>query len=89
MSCKFKNECPSYSGWCEGRKQDFSKCVQFIIGAYGQIRNEQPKVLYECDGRACEKRHNTGDETDCRFTTDLRHAKNFKLCGDTFVEVGN
>lgn len=34
MSCQYKNECPSYTGWCEGPKQDFSKCVPFLITAY-------------------------------------------------------
>ena len=31
MSCRYKNECPSYSGWCDGPKQDFSRCVEFLI----------------------------------------------------------
>lgn len=87
MSCQFKNECPSYSGWCEGPKQDFSHCVQFILSAYNRVKSERPKVLYECDGRACEKCNNIGSETDCNFTTDVRHAKNFRLCGSIFVEV--
>lgn len=30
MSCRYKNECPSYSGWCEGSKQDFSRCIPFL-----------------------------------------------------------
>ena len=34
MSCRYKNECPSYSGWCDGPKQDFSRCVEFLITAY-------------------------------------------------------
>lgn len=33
MSCQFKNECPSYSGWCEGPKQDFEKCIPFLVSA--------------------------------------------------------
>lgn len=44
MSCRYKNECPSYSGWCEGPKQDFSKCVQFLIPAYENIKRQ----LDEC-----------------------------------------
>ncbi len=50
MSCRYKNECPSYSGWCEGPKQDFSKCVQFLISAYENIKRQ----LDEC-GDAREK----------------------------------
>ncbi len=34
MSCRYKNKCPSYTGWCEDPKQDFSKCVPFLITAY-------------------------------------------------------
>lgn len=34
MSCRYKNECPGYSGWCDGPKQDFSRCVKFLINAY-------------------------------------------------------
>lgn len=34
MSCQYKDQCPSYSGWCNGPKQDFSKCVEFLITAY-------------------------------------------------------
>jgi hypothetical protein len=34
MSCRYKNQCPSYSGWGEGPKQDFSRCVEFLVTAY-------------------------------------------------------
>lgn len=34
MSCKYKDQCPSYSGWCEGPKQDFSRCVEFLVTTY-------------------------------------------------------
>lgn len=34
MPCQYKDRCPSYSGWCEGPKQDFSRCVEFLIVAY-------------------------------------------------------
>ena len=40
MSCRYKDECPSYSGWCDGPKQDFSKCISFLITAY---ENEKAK----------------------------------------------
>lgn len=41
MSCKYKTECPSCTGWCEGPKQDFSKCVPFLITAYENKRIEK------------------------------------------------
>lgn len=85
MSCQFKSECPSYSGWCEGPKQDFSHCVRFIISAYNRAKSEQPKVAYECDRRNCER----CDNPDCNHTVNVRHAKNFQLVGDVFVEVRN
>lgn len=34
MSCRYKDQCPSYSGWCDGIKHDFSRCVSFLITAY-------------------------------------------------------
>lgn len=46
MSCRYKDECPSYSGWCDGPKQDFSKCVEFLITAYEneKKKNDHPKL---------------------------------------------
>lgn len=83
MSCQFKNECPCYSGWCESPKQDFSSCVEFLIGAYKRAKMDNPKVVYECDRRDCEQCNNS----DCNHTKNIRHAKNFQLVGDIFVEV--
>lgn len=40
MSCRYKDECPSYSGWCEGPKQDFSRCVSFLITAYENLKSQ-------------------------------------------------
>ena len=40
MSCKYKNECPSYSGWCKGPKQDFSRCIPFLVNAYDGIKKK-------------------------------------------------
>lgn len=49
MSCRYKNECPSYSGWCDGPKQDFSKCVEFLINAYenekAREKAEEPQEI--------------------------------------------
>lgn len=83
LSCQFKNECPSYSGWCEGPKQDFSKCVEFLVSAYNHLKNEQPKIAFECDRRDCDRCNNP----DCDRTVNIRHAKKFELVGDVFVEV--
>lgn len=40
MNCKYKSKCPSYSGWCEGPKQDFSRCVELLIIAYEGTRKK-------------------------------------------------
>lgn len=45
MACRYKYECPSYSGWCEGLKQDFSKCTSFLITAYENQRKENEVLL--------------------------------------------
>lgn len=44
MSCKYKDKCPSYSGWCNGPKQDFYRCVEFLITAY---ENERSKIAID------------------------------------------
>lgn len=85
MSCQFKEKCPSYSGWCESPNQDFSNCVEFIINAYNRIKNEQPKILFECDRRNCDQ----CKKADCYHTVNIRHAKNFELVNSIFVEVRN
>lgn len=76
MSCKFKDECPSYTGWCEGTKQDFSQCVSFLINAIQAEREKHPKVFYLCDKRACDECHG-----ECEYTEDIRHARNFSAVG--------
>ena len=34
----------------------------------------EPTVFYKCDRKACDSCHD-----NCRLTTDIRHAANFKL----------
>ncbi len=49
MSCRYKEECPSYSGWCERRgKQDFSKCIPFLITTYENAKKELEKYHELC-----------------------------------------
>lgn len=47
MSCRYKEECPSYSGWCERPKQDFSKCVEFLITTYETEKRKKASVEIE------------------------------------------
>ena len=86
MSCKYKDQCPSASGWCEGPRQDFSQCVAFLVSAYEALKRAQPPVLYLCDRRACETCRPT-----CFHTSDIRHAKHFALVmgrKQSFIETG-
>jgi len=47
-----------------------------------------PKVAYICDGRACGK-NCTSYNYACHVTTNIEHAKNFTLIGDTYRETVN
>lgn len=54
MSCQYKDQCPSYSGWCEGPKQDFSRCVEFLITAYENEKNRlKPSEYQKLAMRTC------------------------------------
>lgn len=39
-------------------------------------------IYYLCDRRACEKCN-----PDCTHTSDIRHAKNFRVVGDAIFEL--
>ena len=86
MSCQFKDQCPSYSGWCESPALDYSRCIPFLVSAV-RSRDERikelldrpepehgPRVLYRCDRRACKTR-----SPECDMTQDVRHAENFQM----------
>ena len=66
MSCRYKNEFPSYSGWCDGPKQDFSRCIQFLITAYENAkekleeRNMRNMINLEWATRLCKVGDRTG-----------------------------
>ncbi len=48
----------------------------------------RPKVMYECDRRACAKGCNTHSGGRCSHTEDIRHAKNFQMTpSGSFKEV--
>lgn len=96
MSCQFKNECPSYSGWCEGPKQNFSRCIPFLVSVVKRLEEEnkvmreligemekRPDIAFTCDRTACKKCHE-----ECHLTKDIRHAENFQVDEfGMFVEV--
>ena len=46
---------------------------------------EEAKIFYRCDRRACDSCGGEKDEPCC-YTTDIRHARNFVLRGRDFYE---
>lgn len=40
MGCKYKSDCPSSSGWCEGPQQHYERCVPFLISAINRCIHE-------------------------------------------------
>ena len=84
MSCQFKDQCPSYSGWCERPDQDYARCIPFLVSAVRsrdkRIKEMEerpepgPRVLYRCDRRACKT-----CSPECGLTSDVRHAEHFQL----------
>ncbi len=81
-NCQYYDICPSASGWCINRGPE-KECVPFLLTAVKKLSSNQPKILYECDRRACKECKDPGH---CRFTRDIRHAKNFRIFGEVFVE---
>lgn len=41
MGCKFKDRCPSYSGWCEGIDELNADCISDILTVY---ENEEKRI---------------------------------------------
>ena len=70
MSCKYKNECPSYSGWCEASDIDYSKCIPFLITAHEIIAKELEAYKHlEKSGRLVKLPCKVGD-TACWIDPD-------------------
>lgn len=63
-------------------KSDFIRSFAEIdpdTGKYKRdIEDADRKTFYLCDGKACGENHNCGE---CKHTTDVTHAKNFKYDG--------
>ncbi len=47
MSCRYKDRCPSSSGWCEAPAWDFSYCIPFLINAYESRKHEMVPNEYQ------------------------------------------
>lgn len=59
-----------------------NKCKSALNGSHNRDDEKHYKILFKCDRRKCD----VCDENACQHTTDIRHAKNFELHGDVFVE---
>lgn len=38
--CRYKEECPSATGWCRSAKRDYEKCIPFIMQSYKNLETE-------------------------------------------------
>lgn len=61
----------------EQQKEDFEQEL-----AEAKKAASGPDIVFLCDKHACDKCSNS----DCEHTKNIRHAKNFKMFGDMFVE---
>lgn len=49
MGCKYKQDCPSSSGWCEGPQQHYERCVPFLISAANRYIRESDTQKAEAE----------------------------------------
>ena len=49
LSCKYKSDCPSRSGWCEGPQQHYERCVPFLISAANRCIHESDTQKSEAE----------------------------------------
>lgn len=64
-----------------------NKCEPFNAGSHNRDDEKHYKILFKCDKRKCDHCNNEENEDyGCNHTSDVRHAKNFELYGDVFVE---
>lgn len=72
--------------------RDHEAVVQKLAEEIGYYRDKiqrmeqavDKKIVYVCDHRKCESC--ISDNEFCGYTSDISHAENFRLFGDTFVE---
>ena len=61
MGCKYKLDCPSSSGWCEGPQQHYERCVPFLISAANRCINELSAQKAEADHWKLEAKRQAGE----------------------------
>lgn len=64
-----------------------NKCEPALNGSHNRDDEKHYKILFKCDKSKCDHCSNKENEDyGCNHTSDVRHAKNFELYGDIFVE---
>ena len=61
MSCKYKSDCPSSSGWCEGPQQHYERCVPFLISAANRCIRESAAHKEEAERWKLEAKRQSGE----------------------------
>ena len=41
VACTHREYCPSRSGWCDRKNQDYEKCIPYILNAYLRVKSEK------------------------------------------------
>ena len=41
VACPHREYCPSRSGWCDRKNQDYEKCIPYILNAYLRVKSEK------------------------------------------------
>lgn len=55
------------------------KMQEIIEDSESLEMERRPKVFYLCDGRACKSGCNRHSDGVCVYTSDVSHARNFKI----------
>lgn len=66
--------------------EQYERKLHAVIDGDRDIDKGANKVLFVCDRRACNECSSDMDN-GCRHTSNIKHAKNFKLNGNIFVEI--
>lgn len=68
----------------EELKEQFKTGPFVLIPVNMSVENNPEQLMFICDGRACEVCH--GGEYGCHYTSDVKHAKNFRNAMGAYIE---
>ena len=95
MSCKYKSECPSRSGWCEGPQQHSERCVPFLISASKRFIHESAMQKEETERWKLEAQKQAAAAGEIRIAlaerleairTDIAVSEQMLLCEDNEID---